>query len=129
LCKWDCSAGSSLLVPSGPSGNHLHIILNNPTVFEGYTSDHCVLVGVSTIRNAPYDETCTIEPGKHSFIVEPSFVTYRHARVETANKLLSFVETQYFIPRDPVDNELLAEITAGIYKSKHTPNFIKQLLI
>ena len=126
---WVCSAGSSILIPSGPSGNHLHVILNDPARFDGYPPDQCVLVGVSTIRKAPYDDTLIIDPGRHPFITNQSYVVYRHARLDSSNKINSHVASQYFIPMESVDDQLLQEITEGVYESRHTPNFIKQLPI
>ena len=74
--KWQAVAGATLLVPSGPTGKHLFIVLCDPVVLPGYGPQSCVLMAsVSTVRTEiPYDETCVLEPGCHPFITQRSYV-------------------------------------------------------
>jgi len=57
MADWVPVAGSTFLVPSGPSGYHLHVVLNDPCVFDGYGPVCCVvMVGfTSKVNGAPYD--------------------------------------------------------------------------
>ena len=79
--------GGTLIIPSGPKGKHFFIILNKPKDFAGYINSS-VLVNVSSIRNAPYDNTCILEPGSHPFIKQRSYIAYRHARVDREESLI-----------------------------------------
>ena len=125
---WVCAAGCTLFMPSG-SADHLYVILNCPKDFLGLPPQSCILVNFSTVRNAPYDPTCIVQSGSHSFINSTSYIYYRHARIETAMHLSSMVANNYFNPHQPVNEGLLSSIIAGLYASKFTPNFIKTLEI
>ena len=109
---WHCVAGGTLLVPSGAQGNHLHIILNDPKDFEGYPPQSCISVSVCTIRKGPYDDTRIINPGPntHPFIKEPSYVAYRHSRMDSALRLHELVRTMLFKPLGGITQNLLEEI-------------------
>lgn len=50
-------AGDALLIPSGPQGHHLFIVLNAPGVLPGYGAiEHCVLANISSIKpGIPHD--------------------------------------------------------------------------
>ncbi len=124
---WSCTPGSTLLIPSGPEGNHLFIILTSPKDFDGYR-DSSVLVNVSTIKKGPFDDTCVLQPGEHSFIVSNSYVAYRQARVERRTDLIDKVESRFFIPHDPVSDELLKRIQKGLHQSKQTRKFLKGII-
>jgi len=128
LQEWDCKAGATLLIPSGNQGNHLYVILNDPQDFEGYQPQSCISVCLCTIRNGPYDKTCVISTGSHSFVVSDSYIAYRHARLDPASHLLQLVERQIFIPLEPFDDEPFEKIRSGLLDSAQTPNYLKQLM-
>ena len=127
---WECAAGSTLLIPSGPIGNHLFVVLNHPKDFEGHAPQSCVSVSVCTIRTTFYDRTVVLEPGNgmHPFVQHPSYVSFRRARIDTAAHLRNLVEGQVAFPRDPVSQTLLKQICEGLQASEQTPNYIKDLL-
>ena len=125
---WACEAGGTLLIPSAP-GYHLFVILNDPADYEAYAPQSCVLVSFSTIRNGPYDTTRIIPPGAHPFIKEPSFVAYRHARMDAAASLAGKVTAMMYIPREPIANELRLSLIEGLYVSPQTPRYLKLLNI
>ncbi len=129
MSAWVCAAGGTLLVPSGPEGNHLHIILNNPKDFDSFPPQSCVSVSICTIRKGPYDNTRIINPGPgtHPFIKAPSYVAYRYSRIDSATRLQELVRTMLFNPLDDINQNLLEEIRTGLNDSPHTPNFLKQL--
>ena len=117
--------GGTLIIPSGPNGNHLFIILNEPKDFAGHINSS-VLVNVSSIRKAPYDKTCILEPGSHPFIKQQSFMAYRHARIDREESLIQKVNASLFRPHDPLDDELLKRVQIGLYKSPQTRRFLKE---
>lgn len=124
---WICAAGSALLIPSGPSGNHFYVVLNNPSDFDGYPLQSCISCCVCTIRSGPYDETCVVEPGEHKFIIATSYVAYRYSRIDASAHLRKLVKAQTAFPQEPVGSLLLARIRDGLKASKQTPNYIKRL--
>lgn len=125
---WVCTPGGTLLVPSGET-HHLFVILNTPADFETYPPQSCVLVSFSTIRQGPYDVTCVVQPGVHPFIREPSFVAYRHTRMETSAVLAQRADAGVYIPREPASDELRRDLIAGLYASPLTPRYLKKLRI
>jgi hypothetical protein len=125
---WVCQAGGTVLIPSGP-GFHLFVVLNNPTDFPTYLPQSCVLVSFSTIRAGPYDATRLVQAGAHPFIKDPSFVAYRQARMETAAILAERVDSGMYVAREPVTEQLRAELIAGLYESPLTPRYLKKLQI
>lgn len=125
---WVCNPGGTLLVPSGET-HHLFVILNAPSDFETYAPQSCVLVSFSTIRQGPYDATRVVQAGVHPFIREPSFVAYRHTRMETSTVLAQRADAGIYIPREPVSNDLRRDLIAGLYASPFTPRYLKKLKI
>jgi len=123
--KWACVAGGTLLIPSGSYGYHLFIILNEPKNFDEYL-ESSVLVGISTIRRACYDDTCVLTAGTHSFVKSDSYVVYRDARTERFSSLEQKVKSGLFKPHDPVTQETLVAVRQGLLESKHTRNYLKK---
>lgn len=124
--KWTCIPGGTLIIPSGPTGKHLFVILNKPKDFAGYKNSS-VLVNISSIRKAPYDDTCILEPGSHPFINQRSYIAYRHARVDREESLIQKVNALLFTPHEPLDDELLEQIHNGLYESPQTRRFLKEI--
>jgi len=124
---WVCSAGGTLLIPSGAQGNHLFVILNDPTDFDGYAKQSCVSVSLCSIRKGPYDATRIAKARAHAFLTQDSYVAYRHARIDAAEDLTRLVKNLSFVPLEPVSSELLNQIRDGLYVSPQTPNYIKEL--
>jgi len=123
---WVCQAGGTLLIPTGP-GYHLFVILNAPADIPTYPPRSCVLVSFSTIRSGPYDATRIVPAGAHPFIKEASFVAYRQARLETAAILTERVDSGMYVAREPVTEQVRAELIAGLYESPLTPRYLKRL--
>lgn len=129
MSSWICACGNTLLIPSGQQGNHLYIVLNDPMDFNGHPPQSCASVCICTIRLGPYDKTCVVAPGEHKFVVDPSYVAYRHTRIDQASHLIGMVTANAVFPHDPVSNELLTRVRLGLRESKQTPNYLKQLPI
>lgn len=128
---WEPCAGNTLLIPSGTSGKHLFLILNNPAKFDGYGSSVCVvLVNLSSIKNGlPGDDACICKAGEHRFISKDSFIDYRFARVERVNDLIAKVESRVFQAHESVSSDLLDRAISGLHKSKFTKREFKSLLL
>lgn len=127
MAEWACEAGTALHIPSGPDGKHLHISLHAPRDFEGYRRQSCVLVCISTVRLAPYDATCVLEPGEHPFIVTKSYVAYRHTRLDAFADLASLVAKGLFSPAQTASPQLVQKLREGLYTSPHTKRGFKLL--
>jgi hypothetical protein len=128
---WQPQAAATLLMPSGPEGDHLFVVLCDPKTFPGYGPNPCVLlVNVSSIREGSHhDPTCVLEPGSHPFVKRVSFVAYRYARVEFVPHVMRLVEQGLFKPHDPMPPEILARILDGLRRSPFTKREFKQLPI
>lgn len=111
---------ATLLIPSGPVGNHLF----------GIVSDACpqgqqILLSFSTVREGRYhDPTCLVSVGEHPFIVDPSWIVYRDARIEQTAKLTRMVESGYYQTNDVLDEDLAARMFGGVGISDHTPRYV-----
>lgn len=127
MAAWRCGAGQTLLIPSGPTGHHLFVLLNDPRDFRGQRPQSCVSVSLCTIRTELYDGTCIVRPGEHQFVREDSYVSYRQARVDPADVIHERVNSSTFIPHQPASPELLLRLLAGLRTSPHTKPFIKAL--
>jgi hypothetical protein len=117
---------ATLLIPSGPSNNpnqkHLFILLTDPQGVDG----KLLLVGVSTLRaGLPHDPTCTLYPGDHPFIRNDSYINFRHARIECADKLVRGVRQGLFLQKDTLDSAIFARVCKGLLESRHTIEKIK----
>ena len=113
-------------MPSGDT-HHLFVILNAPADFQTYPPQSCVLVSFSTIHHGPYDATRVVQAGAHPFLHAPSFVAYRHARMERSAVLAQRADAGMYIPREPVTEALRQDLIAGLYASPHTPRYLKKL--
>jgi hypothetical protein len=126
------AAGDAIFIPSGPQGNHLFIILNDPKPLPGYgVADQCVLVNLSTIDPLmPYDSTHVLQPGAHPFITNPSYVYYRGARVDRASHLVDCINKGTFIIRPPpFTPQQVAAIKQGLFTSPKVNRELKRLPI
>ena len=132
MAAWQPQQGSTLLMPSGPDGDHLFIVLNDPKVFAGYgPNPHVLLVNLSTVPQdgVHYDSTCVLEPGCHPFVKAKSYIVYRSARIDPEAHLLARVAQGLFKPQQPMPAGIVANIKAGLTTSPFTKREFKGLLI
>jgi hypothetical protein len=125
------SAGDALLIPSGPQGSHLFIVLNDPARLPGYgNAEHCVLANISSIKpNIAHDQTCLVAVGMHPFVTQPSFVYYRGIRVESIAHLQKCLDSGVFGLRPPPFPLLFVrEIIAGLDVSRTVNRGFRGLL-
>ena len=126
--EWTCTAGNTLLIPSGRQGYHFYIILTNPFDYEGYPPQSCISVCICTIRKGPYDKTCIIDAAAHPFIGSDSYVAYRHARFDPAATVEQHIQSGLFIKKEPIGTKTLEKIITGLKESPQTPNYLKELI-
>lgn len=117
LTTWQARAGACLLIHDATHDrNHLRAILTDPD------KDGMVLtVGFSTIRDERHDRSCTIMPGEHPFARVPSFATYGHARMISAELLAREVQSGKALAREPLSRNLLCRLREGLPISRFTP--------
>jgi len=99
-------------MPSGPTGEHLFIIMAGPSPLENYGSvNQFISVSVTSVYpGVPFDEACVLQPGEHSFIKHQSYVAYRHARVDTQQHLEKMVADSVWNPQEPCSVALFQKI-------------------
>jgi hypothetical protein len=110
--------GATLLIPSGPSGNHLFVVVTDELDGE------FLLVSVSTIREGRFhDSTCEIDAGVHEFIRDRSYAYYRDARVVHGHHLIAMEQGGVFFAKDDMSLGIVDAIASGVELSDHTPNY------
>lgn len=107
---------AGLLIPSGPDGFHLHVILTDKC------SDGMHLVGsISSVRRGrKHDPTCIVGPGEHRFVDHRSYVLYRRFDTIFASHITTCVDGWEFRKHDAVTEELYDRMCAGIEDSDFT---------
>lgn len=108
---------ATLLVPSGPTGMHLFVIITNPCP-NGF---HLLLPISSVKAGIAHDEACVFDGGEHPFVDRKSFVLYRAADQKRQDMIERGVIKGLFIPKVDMPDEPFAAICAGIVRS----DFIK----
>ena len=126
---WQACAGATLLVPSGPQGQHLFVVLNDPQAFEGYGNVVCVvMVPLDSVKSGVHhDATCALTKGEHPFVTRPTFVNFSYARIEQARHLEEMVTNRQFRANARIGNLLLARIKKGLLDSPFTKREFKRL--
>lgn len=117
--------GCTLLIPSGPSGNHLFVSVLAEKVING--KPHVLLVSLCTIDGKPnYDQTCVVKAGEHSFAKDDSYINFAKPRSEPVADVLAQLKNGYFLPKNEnVSAAILMRIQAGLKTSNRIPRYIK----
>ena len=129
---WQLQQGATLLMPSGPDGDHLFVVLNDPKAFPGYGANpHVLLVNLSKVPRAGvyYDPTCVLPPGCHPFVTAASYIVYRSVRIDPETHVLGMVGKGIFRPHQPMPAGIVATIRAGLTASPFTKREFKALPI
>lgn len=118
--------GDAYLIPSGPN-RHLHFVVLGPRRFpERPPQDHVLLVNVTSISpGIPHDPTCVLDVGDHERIHHPSFIAYRHARLDPVAHVTRMLETGAWQPMTPASEELLTRLRDGLKTSRMVPRWLK----
>jgi hypothetical protein len=129
MAAWMPAQGQCLLVPSGPTGFHLHLIIYGPSVVVNHgTVAQVAMVGVTSIKpGVPHDPACILQVGQHPFIQHASFLAYRHMRVDPAAHVQQMVAGGVWQPHSACSQQLLQDAIAGVCASKLTPRAMKTI--
>jgi hypothetical protein len=128
---WQCEAGATLLVPSGPQQGHMHLfaLLLDPLVAGGYGQrPHVLLAYVTSVPDCAFDDSCCLAAGEHPFLQHDSYVDYRFTRFEPAEHLQKCVEAGTFQPKEPCSEALRMKILRGALASRRIPREYKKLI-
>ena len=119
----------AMLIPSGPAGHHLFFVISGPAPVAGYgASTQVILASICSVpNNVPYHTACVLQVGQHPFIQHPSYVSYRHLRIETEAHVDNMIATNVWIPQPACSNALLQQIVSQVCASRLTPREFKQL--
>lgn len=121
---------ATVLIPSGPDHDpdrmHLFILLTDPV-----TEEQLVLfVSISSVReDGWHDSTCILCPGDHPFVVRDSWVDYRTAQIEPAQKILNGVNQGLFVPKGTVEHEVFLRVCEGLMYSDHVKPRVRQFYL
>jgi len=128
--SWQCVPGACLMIPSGPTGEHLFTVVLGSEVVDGYgTEPQVLMVSFTSIKDdAPYDNACEVSPGEHPFITRRSYVYYREPRLEAASKVEAMVGKGIWRASTPCNAELTRKILTGFRLSKRLPRYFNKLL-
>jgi hypothetical protein len=110
---------ATLLIPSGPANDpnrkHLYICLADPLG----AAREALLVPVASVHEGePHDATCHLYPGDHRFIRHESYVNYRFARIEQAERIEKGVRDGVLVPHDVLDGAVFARVCKGLQESR-----------
>lgn len=119
---------ATVLIRSGPVSDpdrrHLFVVMNDP----GGPPRQVVIIGICSIGRGFHDATCELRQGDHPFIRHASYVDYRNARVEFADRLERGIALGEFVVRPPVSEEVFARIQAGVATSVFSKRFVRDFL-
>jgi len=118
----DCFWLETGLDRDGRINGHLFIILLDPIGPQRLT----IIVPCSTIRSPKYDATCELNPGDHPFIVERSFIRFHKAKIVAVEDIEKSIKTGRANMREPITQELLERVCAGLVKSPFTRRGVKR---
>jgi hypothetical protein len=109
---------ATLLIPSGPEHDpdrkHLFVCVTDPLGAARET----LIVSLSSVRAGEWhDPACKLHPGDHPFVKATSFVNYRFARIESADKLERGVREGKLTPHEPLGSEVFAYLCRGLEES------------
>jgi hypothetical protein len=72
----------------------------------------------------PFDPACELAVGDHSFIQQPSYISYRHLRIDPLSHVSGLVGSLWK-PHQQCSPALLQRIIAGVCISRMTPREFK----
>ena len=116
-------AGMTILIPSGPTGDHLFVSVFEIKEIDG--KKKVLLVPIET-QFPKCEATCTLGVGDHLFVKHDSFIGYRHCRIEEHTHVVMCLKTGvYKNPYPAVSGDLLAKIKQGYLLSNRVPKYIR----
>jgi hypothetical protein len=114
----------TVMIPTGPAGDHMFVITT-----QACSQGQHLLVNATSIKpNRFVDPTCVLAPGEHPFIIDDSFILYRAAQLQGANRIAKMVDGWVYRTGQPASEALTDRILAGFRVSRFTPCFILKYL-
>lgn len=117
-------------MPSGPTGDHLFVILFGPSALKNYGAvGQLISVSITSIYpGLPYDQACVLQPDDHPFIKHPSYVLYRRARIDPIDHFDKMVCDGVWKPQVACSPITFEKINRGACVSKLISREIKAFL-
>lgn len=123
IAEVDIQAGTTILIPSGPSGDHLFVSVFEVKEIAGKKK---ILLAPIETQFAKCETTCTLVAGEHPFVRHDSFIGYKHCRIEDHAHVVACIKNGIFkIKYPPVSSDLLSRIQDGYLQSNRVPRYIK----
>lgn len=122
--------GDCFYRPSG-QGLHLHVVVLGPVVLPGYGSrPQIVAVPICTLRlGIPHDDACVLSPGAHPFVKVDSYISYRHACVESEDHAVAMLaKGVWTVHEASCSPDVLQRVVDGLCRSRLVPRIFKQLM-
>lgn len=116
-------AGRTVMIPSGPKGDHLFFCAIDPKLVNRHLS--CLLLPLCSLHRRA-DQTCVLSVGEHSFIKHESYISYAQARVDKVIEIVEHINAKNFkLGEEDASKEVQEKILAGLAASARTPRYIK----
>lgn len=122
---WVARLGSALYIPSD-GVEHLHFVCSDPFKPQGYASDSCLVVNLSSFRSK-CDNTMILQVGDHPFIQHDSYVYFKMAHVRQAQDLERLVKQNVYRGGEDADRSLIKRIVACMETSKFASMEMRQI--
>lgn len=124
------AVGDAMLIDSGPTGLHLHVIIWGPGDVEWLASKpQMILAGVTTIyTGVPHDTGCVLAAGEHEFISHDSYVHFRKLRVDEPAHIDAMVNAGQWKAKTGCSGALVKKMRAGLCASRMVDRRFKLLL-
>ena len=128
--SWNCESGSCLLVPSGPTGEHLFTVVLGPKKLSGYgAEEQVVVVSFSSVKpGLPYDKACEVALGEHPFILKDSYIYYREPRIYPISVVQDKVNNGEWRTHERCNDILIKKVLSGFRKSERLPRYFDEIL-
>jgi hypothetical protein len=117
--------GDAFTFRSGSDGHHLWVVLSDPT----QNSTQVLIVNLTTWRGNKLDDpACVIEAGEHPWVVNNSYIAYRHARIYKLDQLELLERSRSLELHDPFTQLLQSRVTLGASISENLDQRFLELL-
>lgn len=123
--EWDPEIGCTLHIPSGPTGNHLFVILFGPMSNESYGLEQQFLLVPLCTATSRSEPSCIVRLGEHPFVKHKSYIDYAVAEIRSESSLKQSIISGAFQFSDKTSSELLEKIRSGFSQSKAIKRHIK----
>jgi hypothetical protein len=127
--SWTPTPGATFQIPTGHN-RHLSVICLGPFVVPGGSSKPQFLFVPLCSFTDPnrQDGTCVLQPAEHPFVLHPTYVAYRHARVEEGQAIAAKAASGVYLPHaTPFADHVLRRIANGICISRFTNHHVRAL--